>query len=132
VLREINGMPPGSTLIRAGQELRIGPFGDATGEHVVRRGETLSRIASRYGMSVAELRILNGLGNRDNVIHPGQRLRVEATGADAARIHVVRAGETLLRIAVAYGVGLSDLLTHNQLTEASIIHPGQLIRIPGL
>ena len=32
--------------------------------HVVRRGDTLSHIASRYGTSVARLVSMNGLGSR--------------------------------------------------------------------
>lgn len=43
--------------------------------HVVRSGDTLGGIAERYGVTVGELRQLNGIGRR-SVIHPGQRLRV--------------------------------------------------------
>jgi membrane-bound lytic murein transglycosylase D len=45
--------------------------------HVVRRGETLSSIASRYGTSVAHLRVLNALPSSD-LIRVGQRLRIRA------------------------------------------------------
>lgn len=49
--------------------------GGAGQHHTVESGETLWRIAQRYGMSVERLRRLNGLG--PNVtIRPGQRLRV--------------------------------------------------------
>lgn len=43
-------------------------------QHVVRRGETLGGIASRYGVSVAQLRARNGV--RGSMIHPGQHLVV--------------------------------------------------------
>jgi len=43
--------------------------------HVVRRGETLSRIASRYGTSTTRLASLNGM-SRNTRIHAGQRIRV--------------------------------------------------------
>ncbi len=42
--------------------------------HTVRRGETLWDIARRYGLSVNELRHMNGL--HGSVVRPGQRLRV--------------------------------------------------------
>ncbi len=42
--------------------------------HVIRRGETLSKIASRYGTDVRTLRELNAL--EGDVIRPGQVLRV--------------------------------------------------------
>jgi membrane-bound lytic murein transglycosylase D len=45
--------------------------------HVVRRGETVSAIARRYGVSVAQLQRWNDLDPRA-VIRPGDRLRVAA------------------------------------------------------
>lgn len=42
--------------------------------HTVRRGETLSHISHRYGVSVSKLRKLNRIGSR-NLIRPGQKLR---------------------------------------------------------
>jgi LysM repeat protein len=49
--------------------------------HVVKRGETLSGIARRYGTSVAALKRLNGL--KRDAIQSGQRLRVRSTGTPA-------------------------------------------------
>lgn len=43
--------------------------------HRVRRGENLSVIAKRYGVTVKKLRALNGLGARSKII-AGQKLRV--------------------------------------------------------
>jgi len=51
--------------------------------HVVRRGETLSTIATRYGTTVSELRSLNGIPSRSSLIHVGQRLRVVPAVASA-------------------------------------------------
>lgn len=46
----------------------------AKGVHVVRKGETLSHIAKRNGVSVSRLMSLNRL--KKNVIYPGQAIRV--------------------------------------------------------
>lgn len=43
-------------------------------KHVVRRGETLSGIADRYGISLRELRVSNDLGT--DIIRVGQSLRI--------------------------------------------------------
>ena len=43
--------------------------------HTVRKGETLSRIAAKYGLSVAQLKKMNGL-KRDQ-IRAGQRLKIK-------------------------------------------------------
>ena len=50
------------------------PAADAVAVHVVRRGDSLDRIAQRYGATVGALRRANGLTS--SLIHPGQPLRV--------------------------------------------------------
>jgi membrane-bound lytic murein transglycosylase D len=129
-LRELNGIPRNETLIVVGQRLRVSDA-SASESHVVRRGETLSGIANRYGMTLQQLRSVNGLSSRQNLIRPGQRLHVSAyaSGLEAVT-HVVRRGDTLIRIALTYGVKLADLLLHNGLSERSTIYPGQRIQIP--
>jgi membrane-bound lytic murein transglycosylase D len=46
--------------------------------HVVKPNETLYRVATRYDLSVDELRRLNRMGPKDTDIRPGQRLRVSS------------------------------------------------------
>src|SRR5690606_31228368 len=62
----------------------------AAGEHVVRRGETLSSIAARYNVSVRDLIAWNRIEN-PNRIREGQRLVV----APAQQTYVVKRGDTL-------------------------------------
>jgi membrane-bound lytic murein transglycosylase D len=129
-LRELNGMPRDAKLIHPGQKLRVGTA-PAREIHVVRRGETLSEIAHANGVPLADLRRENGLGPKDNVIHPGQELQLPIGAAPRPeRRHVVRRGDTLTHIATRHGVKLSDLLSTNALTMQSIILPGQTLRIP--
>ena len=78
--------------------------------HRVRSGETLSTIASRYGVSIAQLKMTNRI--RTNLIRPGQRLRIPFGGADAVsdtKIYTVKAGDTLSTIAARYGVSVVRL-----------------------
>ena len=101
--------------------------------HVVRRGETLGRIARRHGASVDALRRANGLTS--SVIHPGQTLQVpgarsSASSSAAPVVHVVRRGETLGRIARRHGASVDALRRANGLAS-SVIHPGQTLRVPG-
>jgi membrane-bound lytic murein transglycosylase D len=56
---------------------KAAPAGSAK-VHVVKADETLYRVATRYDISVAELRRLNRMGPKDNNIRPGQRLRVSS------------------------------------------------------
>ena len=143
-LRRANGLR--SSLIHPGQSLRIpgterpaapaaegsgeAPAGDAVAVHVVRRGDSLDRIAHRYGATVAGLRRANGLAS--SLIHPGQSLRVPGArpaATDAVTLHVVRRGDTLERIARLYGATIAALRRANGL-RSSLIHPGQSLRVP--
>jgi lipoprotein NlpD len=53
------------------------------GSYTVRRGDTLYAIAQRYHVEVRDLASWNGIG-RDNVIHPGQVLRLYASSRSRA------------------------------------------------
>jgi membrane-bound lytic murein transglycosylase D len=100
-----------------------------TGLYRVRPGDTLSGIAVRHGISVARLRALNDIASRDARIYVDETLRVGGA-TDRRSTHVVAAGDTLLGIALHYGVRLTELLRANDLDERSVIVPGQRIRIP--
>lgn len=99
--------------------------------HIVRRGETLSGIASRYGVTQASIRTANDLG-ADGAIRAGQRLSV-AAGAPARsiRTYVVRSGDTVGEIAERHGIGQRALIRENDLGASAKIRVGQRLRIPG-
>lgn len=110
------------------------PASRSASTHLVRRGETLGAIARRYRVSVAVLQEWNGL--RGTAIRAGQRLRVSgaerstpARGAAQGRVHTVRRGDTLSRIAEQYGVSLRELQSANGL-QTSRIRAGDRLTIP--
>jgi membrane-bound lytic murein transglycosylase D len=57
------------------------PARRATKTHTVQKGDTLYRIANRYGVSLEELRRANRIGRRNSAIRPGQRLAVPESTA---------------------------------------------------
>lgn len=106
---------------------------------VVRQGDTLSEIALRHGMSVAQLMSLNALTD-PNRIYPGQRLRLAASPqaqspssaavALTSTVHVVRAGEHLTGIAHRYGTTISAIVKANGIKDPSYLRVGQRLTIP--
>ncbi|WP_041227527.1 LysM peptidoglycan-binding domain-containing protein [Deinococcus deserti] len=97
----------------------------------VQTGDTLFKIATRHGLTVARLRALNGL--KGDTIMVGQILRLkEATApirAPAPATHTVRSGETLSILAGRYGVSVAALQSANSL-RSTTIHVGQKLRVP--
>jgi LysM repeat protein len=115
--------------------------------YAVKRGDTVSAIAKRAGVSVQRVLSANKL-TWSSIIYPGQRLRIPAaTSAPAAKApaakkasaptpeakgtHTVRGGDTVWAIATRYGVSVDAVLRANGLSRSSIIYPGQKLAIPG-
>ncbi len=115
--------------------------GSAPEFYKVRSGDSYWSIASKHGLTVAELQKLNGLGS-SSVLQPGQRLRLRAAApaAPSAPVasddapggsYVVRSGDTLSEIAQAHGASTADLIRWNGLRSASHIQVGQKLKVPG-
>lgn len=94
--------------------------------HTVQRGETLSAIATRYGVKTADVLRWNGISNANHV-EAGQKLKIY-TPASEWRTHTVRSGETLSEIASRYGCSISDLQAWNKLS-GSRIYAGQKLKV---
>ncbi|MBE2259753.1 MAG: LysM peptidoglycan-binding domain-containing protein [Rhodobacteraceae bacterium] len=119
--------------------------------HTVRKGETLTAVAQRYGMSLAELKQLNKLRS-DRVGH-GTRLTVNApapsttaravlaendgkpaaaaarpktTAKAGTRTHTVRKGDTLFSIAQRYDMSVAELKQLNKLRSDHVTSGSKL------
>jgi len=108
---------------------------ETTGEtiHVVQWGETLSIIASRYGVTVEAILVVNGLSD-PNFVYVGQRLIIPTPAGGSGQggqQHVVAPGETLTSIALRYGTSVAALAAANGLGETDFIYVGQVLVIPG-
>jgi LysM repeat protein len=107
--------------------------------HVVKRGDTLSTIARRHGLTVETLKQLNSLAN--SRLKVGQRLALTGnagaappsasrSGRSTTDVHVVKKGETLFTIARRHGVAIEDLKRINDLT-GSQLKVGQRLALAG-
>lgn len=132
--------------------------------HVVRSGESVSKIANKYGISVAELKKMNHL--KSNYLKVGQKLLVGYTYVSTPKpkdstnvasdstatkptttpqtpsttpnkpatpkptTYVVKAGDSLYKIATKYGVTVKQLADYNHITNVNNIRVGQTLKIP--
>jgi LysM repeat protein len=108
-----------------------------SGRHRVKKGETLSRIATQYKVSSRDLMIVNGLRNANHV-EVGQTLKlpsnavlpkpgfkpVAVTPIAGATEHTVAKGQTLTQIAKAYKLPISTLISINDLTNPNKVEVG--------
>lgn len=113
----------------------------------VQRGDTLSRVAQRFGVRESELVQLNGLRDR-HTIRVGQVLKLPVRGAATAvatrdapsrvpdpipadGLYRVRPGDTFDAIARRFGVSPQDLAELNRVRNRNRIAVGQVLQIPG-
>ncbi len=118
--------------------------------HVIKKGESLGRIAAKYGVSVQSIQTKNNIRNA-NRIHVGQVLLIPSSGEAKALVstkgsaskssssskksktrtvtHTIKKGENLNLIAKKYGVSVSNIKRWNKITNPNKIYAGQKIKI---
>jgi len=119
-LRDINQLENDN--LRVGQVLYLTSDGISANTAVVQPGDTLTDLAVRHGTSVEALQIANNLANTR--IFPGQRLLLPSDADTVPDTYVVRPGDTLYDIAVAFNMTTDELIARNNL-DGTIIQVGQ-------
>jgi murein DD-endopeptidase MepM/ murein hydrolase activator NlpD len=99
-------------------------------QYTVERGDTLSEIARDHDVSLADVVELNELADPDLIL-PGQVILIPGEDGNTGTVHVVAKGETLARIASAYGSSPASIARANSLGNPNLIIPGQQLQIPG-
>ncbi|WP_367366342.1 LysM peptidoglycan-binding domain-containing protein [Leuconostoc pseudomesenteroides] len=112
-----------------------------TASYTVKSGDTLSKIAANYNMSLAQIANLNQISNV-NAIRIGQVLKVSQTTTSTNQSsttttsttttttgsYKVNSGDTLYAIAAKLGVNINTLLSLNGLNLSSTIYVGQVLK----
>ena len=95
--------------------------------YIVKSGDTLSGIASKYKTTYQELAKYNNIEN-PNIIYVGQEIKIPS--ASNNNIYIVRSGDTLTSIASKYNTTYQELAKYNNIENPNIIYVGQEIKIP--
>ena len=108
----------------------------------IRRGDTLSHIAQRFGTSIRALRRANNLSRRAT-LYPGKRIKIP-TGRRVAsskrsvaktrrgeKTYRVRRGDNLYDISRRFGVSIAKLKKRNKIGRRSLLQIGKVLVIPG-
>lgn len=101
---------------------------------IVRRGDTLSQIASRYNTSYQYLAKINNISN-PNLIFAGERIYVPSLknsnlGDTSHILYIVKRGNTLSQISRLYGVSVDSIAQLNDIRNPNLIFVGKVLRIP--
>lgn len=143
-LKELNQLT--SDRLKIGQQLKVTSTKTSTAQsqrpalrqtapstYQVKAGDNLWDIASQLNVDLAALKTLNQLG-ANSVLKPGQVLQLPvkelpSTTEKTVKIHTVKSGDSLDKIARQHKVKLADLMRWNQLTAKSVLKPGQQLKL---
>jgi D-alanyl-D-alanine carboxypeptidase (penicillin-binding protein 5/6) len=125
--------------------------------HRVKKGDTLFKIANRYGCEISELKAWNQI--RGSRIDPGQKLAIyqsipgkasaktsarkssgtkvakkavaqKSSGSGTVHLYTVRRGDTLWKIAQKFdGITVDDIMKTNRIRRAKALKPGTTLKI---
>ena len=109
--------------------------------HVIEEGDTMYKIAGKYGIKVSELCRLNNMQETD-ILQIGRKLLVKSKSTTTkpqtstkqkqnttGQYHTIVEGDTLYKIAGKYNVKVSELCRLNNIQETTILQIGMKLRV---
>ncbi len=96
--------------------------------HIIKWGDTLWKIAKKYGVTVSQLLEANPGIDPNNLI-VGRNLNIPPK-SPSMTLYKVKAGDTMYLIAQKYQVTVQQLATANSLQEPYLLTIGQWLKVP--
>lgn len=98
--------------------------------HHVKKGDTLWKIANKYGVSVEQIKKWNRLSSDmiyvDDILKIKERMKEGHEHGGKEKVHHVKKGDTLWKIAKEYGLSVDDIKKWNNLASDMIYENQQL------
>lgn len=133
------------------------PSPSTGGRYTIVKGDTISGIAARFGVSTQSVLTANGL-SWSSIIYPGQTIAIPGSTIAAENVssvtpappaepttpvvstpppplttsYLIKSGDTISSIAARFGVSIQSILDANGLSWSSIIYAGRTLTIPGV
>jgi len=128
--------------IQVGQVLKLPNSSSACNRtYVVVSGDTLGKIAKKFGTTYQEIALINGIPNPD-IIQVGQVLKIPGSSSNTSSsssqnstlsytTYEIVNGDTLSGIAKRCGTTYQELARINGIADPNKIQVGQAIKVPG-
>lgn len=95
--------------------------------YIVIKGDTLSKIASKYNTTVSDLVQINNINN-PNIIYENQFIKVPVKSSNNI-VYTVQKGDTLSNIAIKYNTSVDSIVKLNSISDKNKIYVGQILKI---
>lgn len=95
--------------------------------YIVVKGDSLSKIASKYNTKVSDLVKINNICNPD-IIYENQFIKVPVKSEDNI-VYTVQKGDTLSNIAIKYNTSVDSIVKLNSISDKNKIYVGQILKI---
>jgi LysM repeat protein len=111
------------------------PKSVGTAPYTVKKGETISELAERFGTTTNRLLQLNNISDPKLVIAgtriavPGRAVTAPAAAGRNSGEYVVQSGETLSHIADRYNTSVDRLVAINKLSDPNMVAEGSRIKL---
>jgi LysM repeat protein len=144
----LSGSPAG-TVSETSETSTGSSSSSGSGGYVIQPGDTLTAIAARTGMSIAQLAAANGL-DPNGIILAGSTLRLSGSGSSSSSAsefvsagsgssgasgsaggYLVQPGDTLSAIAARSGMSVRELASINGLDPNGVLLSGSTLTLPG-
>lgn len=106
----------------------------ASGDYIVKSGDSLSGIATAHGLSLDRIKQLNPQIANPNLIYPGEAVHLGGQPQQATpggQTYEVQRGDNLTAIAQKFGTSVDALARLNNIANPNLIYAGQVLRVSG-